>query len=72
VGLLRPQWKRHVESSVSAERRCSLSSSFRHLSRSIGSKQDFLSVNLTVKLVSRVQEARRFKELEVPETIEWE
>jgi uncharacterized protein len=50
----------------------SLHLAFRHLSVSIAPKQHFLSVNLTVKLDSRVQEFRSFKELEVPETIEWE
>jgi hypothetical protein len=63
---------RDVECVVSFEVRRSLSGSYRHLLRSIASKQHFLPVNLTVKLVSRVEEVRRFKRLEVQETIEWE
>jgi hypothetical protein len=45
---------------------------FRHLSLTIGTKQNFLTVDLTVKFVSRAQKARRFRKLGVPETIEWE
>jgi hypothetical protein len=44
----------------------------RDQSGSIASKQHLLSVDLTVKLDSRVQEPTSFKELAVPETIEWE
>jgi hypothetical protein len=45
---------------------------FRHLSPTIGAKQHFLTVNLTVKSQRRCVIAMRFSCLQVPEIIEWE
>ena len=44
----------------------------RHLSPTIGAKQHFLTVNLTVKFRRRCVIAMRCSYLKVPATIEWE
>jgi hypothetical protein len=45
---------------------------FRHLSPAIGTKQNVLTVNLTVQLNLRGGNSRLFKRLPAPATIEWE
>jgi hypothetical protein len=45
---------------------------FRHLSPAIGTKQNVLTVNVTVKLNLRRGNSRFFKRLQAVETIEWE
>jgi len=45
---------------------------FRHLSPTIGAKQHFLTVKLTVKFRPRCVIAMRFSYLKAPATIEWE
>jgi hypothetical protein len=44
----------------------------RHLSRSVGAKQNILAVNLTVKLRWCGGKSSNFKQLRALETIEWE
>jgi hypothetical protein len=45
---------------------------FRHLSSAIGTKQNVLTVKVTVKLILAGGNSRLFKRLRVLETIEWE
>jgi hypothetical protein len=51
---------------------CEAVPAIRSLSPSIAFKRNLLAVNLTVSLHYREKKSRRFRYLEVPETIEWE
>jgi len=57
---------------LACSRRCESRKILRHLSPTIGTKQHFLTVNLTVKFRQRCVTAVRFSYLQVLETIEWE
>jgi hypothetical protein len=43
-----------------------------HLSPSIAPKRNYLAVDLTVSLAYREEKSRKYRCLQVPETIEWE
>ncbi len=51
---------------------CEAVPAMRGLSPSIAFKRNLLAVDLTVSFPCREKKSRRFRYLEVPETIEWE